>query len=122
MPISNPPPVGARLTVAETEVFNGTAPTTWTDLDLSSVVGPNPALVILKTLIEGNDATYAFRKDGDTDEQYDGGAVLHGAGMIFGDTLKYQIAIVVTNALGIIEWKASSPFGSQTVDIIGFIK
>lgn len=118
-------PVGAQLTVAETEVFSGTSPNTWTDLDLSGTIGANAALVLLKfstTYLGG--ITVAFRKNGDTDEFYKasppGGA---GASLIYqGATVIHRVIIVATDTAGKIEWKASGEETGCTIDIIAYIK
>ena len=62
---------GATLVVSETEVFNGTSPTVWTDLDLSGTIGANVAIVLLK-FSSGANAWIAVRKNGDTDQFYYG--------------------------------------------------
>lgn len=112
---------GALLTVAETEVFTGTSPTTWTDLDLSGTIGANVALVVLKHFSAGGNVI-AFRKNGDTDEHYDASAVdAKGCALVTGGGV-YLIFLVMADSGGIIEWKTSAATESTTVDVIGFIK
>lgn len=113
----------AVLTVAETEVFDGTSPTSWTDLDLSSVVGANVALVMLKVLSTGEGEVKAFRKNGDTDESYSGGGsdyVSWGVSTVDTKTI-YTNVIVVTDAAGKIEWRTQTA-ETLTLDVIAFIK
>jgi len=109
--------VGATLTVAETEVFDGNSPDAWTDLDLSAVVGANPALVLLK--IYADNRTFAVRKNGDTDEFYVAAPDGASAG-VQGGTI-HMALLVATDAAGIIEWICSGAVAT-TVDIIAYIK
>ncbi len=115
----------ATLTVAETEVFSGITPTTWTDLDLSGTVGSNVALVLLK--IGGGSFSgvgVAFRKNGDTDEFFAATSVTGvGAALIEGLTnvISY-VFVVAADATGKVEWKTGAALDSRTVDIIAYIK
>ena len=111
----------AALTVAETEVFNGKAPTSWTDLDLSGTVGLQATLVLVKVLAPTYVTRYAFRRNGDTDELY-GNGFETGAHYVHGDPNVFGIAIVLTDTSGVIEWKSSSANYDMTVDVIGYIK
>jgi len=88
------------------QVFDGNAPTDWTDLDLSSVVGARRALVFLK--VKNNSTTdarnYAFRPNGDSDDYY-AAADFHSCSacrVTHGDC---GTALVITDTSGIIEWK-----------------
>jgi len=116
--VANPSP----LTVAETEVFNGTAPTSWTDLDLSAVVGANYAIVLLKVKACGSGEGVAFRKNGDTDEFW------HTSGS--GGTLLVSTAaedvyhglFVPTDNAGKIEWKAQTAVAGHIIAVIAYIK
>lgn len=101
---------GATLTVAETEVFSGTSPTSWTDLNLSGVVGANAALVILKEFGSGYGQPCGFRRNGDTDDAS------------LGQALNWKVHIVPTDANGIVEWKTGSAVAGWTVDVIAYIK
>lgn len=109
---------GASLTVAEVEVFNGTSPTSWTDLDLSAVVGSNPAMVLLKTF-KNTQKSVAFRKNGDADEYYSPGnfsvACLDPVGDVFG------VMLVTTDNNGVVEWITETA-STYTVDVMAYIK
>ena len=111
---------GATLTVSETEVFNATSPTTWTDLDLSGTIGSNIALVLMKVVV-GNAADVAFRKDGDTDEFYANSASAGGVALIASQGSTHAAILVATSSTGKIEWKTEFARAS-TVDIIAYIK
>lgn len=118
--ISNPPSA-AELTVAETTVFTGTSPGSWTDLDLSAVVGAKSALVILKvTRATTQLYTVCFRKNGETDEFYENNT----AGLLLvtsGTPDVWVVAAVFTDAAGKIEWRGTSPVADVTIDVMGFI-
>lgn len=113
---------GATLTISETEVFSGTAPTSWTDLDLSGVVGSQKALVLLKILLPTSTRAVAVRANGDTDEFFSSNAFGQGAALFMSRPSEHFVVIVTTDANGVIEWRAETATGSTTVDIIAFIK
>lgn len=120
MPISNPT-AGAILTVVETEVYNAAAPTTWTDLDLSSIIGHQATLVILKfSETEAADAM-AIRKKGDTDEVFTGVTCGGIAALSGGTAGNFLILLIVTDDNGVIEWR-NEHNGVKTVDIVAYIK
>lgn len=119
--VYNPPAPGASLTVAETEVFNGTSPAAWADLDLSGTVGANPALVVLKAYPPGSLSKYiAVRKKGDTDEFYAGS---DAAGCAWIDTSAqiHFVLVVATDGNGFIQWKTGGA-ETWTIDVIGYVK
>jgi len=114
---ANPSP----LTVAETEVYNAAAPTAWTDLNLSGVVGSNVALVILKVDI-ANGISAAFRKNGDASEYFSTDtADARGCALVKGLSPVCLVVIVPTDAAGIIEWMAAA-VNNVTIDIVAYIK
>ncbi len=118
---SNPPQAHTHLTVSETEVFNGTSPTSWTDLDLSGTIGSQVTLVLLK--INSSGTLYvAVRKNSDTDDFYTqtSARVSGAAGSIVSP--EHDALLVATDASGKIEWKASNATAGTTVDIIAYIK
>jgi len=114
---------GATLTVAETEVFNGTSPTSWTDLDLSGTIGSNAALVLLKFAGGIDDEGFAVRKNGDTDEFYIAAALeAHGVALAqFGNVACHIVLLAATDTVGKIEWITEAA-KTYTVDIIAYIK
>lgn len=111
------------LTVAETEVFNSTSPTSWTDLDLSGTVGANAALVLLKIQDAAASNDFAVRKNGDGDEFEHANAV--GArGCAYAEDLTntgFVVLLVATDTAGKIEW-ISADARTVTIDIIAYIK
>jgi hypothetical protein len=113
---------GASLTVSETEVFSGTSPTSWTDLDLSGTIGSNAALVLLKFCYpDAGNYTFAVRKNGDTDEFY---TVYANAARGVALAESYQgiffALLVATDSSGVIEWKTESA-KTFTIDVIAYI-
>lgn len=99
--------VGATITFPNSTVFNNTAPTTMTDLDLSSVVGANSAMVYLK--VQNNQGSgshsYNFRTKGDETVSVD--TVYAIGGVTSCDpTSDNSIAYVwvLTNTSGVIQW------------------
>ncbi len=112
---------GASLTVAETEVFNDTSPTSWTDLNLSATIGAQASLVLLKVFSTGV-GLYAFRKNGDTDNFYANTSTPAGCAMVdIPPVEKHMVIIVATDAAGVIEWIAENA-QTTTLDIIAYIK
>jgi hypothetical protein len=92
-----------------TIVYNTNAPSSWTDLDLSSVVGSNSALVVMRiTNNHGSqDEAYAFRTNGDSTTQRDGAGAQNPINPGYSATL-----IAVTDSAGIVEWDTT--FGYNT--------
>jgi len=118
--ISNPGP-GFILVVAETPVFNGNSPgvVAWTDLDLSAVVGAQPALVLIK--IAGSVSDYHVRKNGDADDFTGAIASAWGCASSRGDAVQHTVLLVATDDAGVIEWKASIINTPVQIDIIGYV-
>lgn len=107
------------LTIAETQVFSGTSPTTWTDLDLSAVVGSNAALVFLKVYCGTPSRYTAFRKNGDTDDySHHQESAAHFASISSG----FGIVVVPTDTDGVIEWEMDTATASVTIDVVAYLK
>lgn len=121
MPLNNPA-TAAELTVAETQVYDGNSPTTWTDLDLSSVIGSKLSLVLLKVFF-GTPAACAFRKNGDTDQQYNAteADAASGCGLIDGSDSCHKVIAALTDAAGIVEWISEAARANTTVDVIAYV-
>lgn len=119
--LSNPIDPGAKLVVAETEVFAvAAAPTSFTDLDLSAVVGAKFALVLLKINRDGaTGRDYGFRRNGET--EFDAVSYIMGAfACNSGGTYKFGMVLVYTDAAGIVEWMSDST-DAVTVDVIAYV-
>jgi len=113
--------VPTTLTVAETEVFTGTSPASYTDLDLSSVVGAKSSLVLLKITVGFDSAVCGVRKNGDTDDQFLQSTVGFACGQFTTFTNKFAILCVITDASGIIEWRTDAARTNCTIDVIAYI-
>jgi len=122
-PILNNPtlvsPAGC-FTYSGAQIFYGNAPTSWTDRDLSSIVGSRRAMVFLKVKNRaGFTRDYRFRQNGDTDEYS------HDAGYPHCSTCRLApneagTVWVVTDTSGVIEWCASNP-DPVTVWVLAYI-
>ena len=121
--VQDPATAFGKLTVAETVVFNSTSPTSWTDLNLSAVVGANLALVVLKfTPGAGGDKKVAVRKNGDTDNYYGADTTLaQGCSLAYPGGTFTIVLLVPTDSSGIIEWITGSA-STVILSIIAFIK
>jgi len=68
--------VSGRFSYSGALVFSGNCPSTWTDRDLSSVVGARRALVFLRVRNNaGFDKKYRFRPNGETCEYSSAGVI-----------------------------------------------
>lgn len=113
------------LTTTQTEVYSGDTPSSsaWTDLDLSSTIGANKALVLLKfcETEAGTNYRFAVRANGDGDALYQSGS--NGANIAdCGTTNYFSTAICATDTSGVIEWYASDTSKACTIDLIAYIK
>lgn len=108
------------LTVSTTQVFNGTSPTSWTTLNLSSAVGTNFASTTLKiTNLSGSSGILAlFRQNGDTDDYIVGNDTDNMTSLSSNGVGQ---AIIYTDSNGIIEWKASGAVPVK-IEVVAFIK
>ena len=65
---------GINALFTDTEVFSGAMPSSWTDLDLSSVVGQKQSLVILRYKYNFSDSTYSYVAVRTNDSNFDSGS------------------------------------------------
>lgn len=109
------------------QVFSGNGPTSWSDLDLSSYVGLNRALVMLRVKCSpsGTIGEVAFRINGDTDDLGYIGNNWYGGGASAATLQSGRIAylIIETDVNGIVEWYVG---GAETtvcyVWLVGYVK
>ncbi len=109
------------MTLDGTKVFDGTAPTSWTDLDLSSVVGANVALVILNVYNAISVAAAAVRTKGDGKEYYTTGTSQGCAQGDLGSGVNC-VFIVITDANGVIQWINESASANAKVFMMAYLK
>lgn len=102
-------------------VYSGSAPTSYTDLNLSNYVGSHYALIMLKiTSSSGGDMGVAIRPNGDSSDYY---RVTDPEGTSMGviNTGVANMLMTETGSDGIIEWKASAA-NTVTIVLMGFIR
>jgi len=111
-----------RFSPSGSTVYNGAAPTSWTDLNLSAYVGSRWALVLLQ--IEnngGSDTNYRFRMNGSSSEQYPNA---NDVGGVFGckcdTTQEHNYVWCMTDSSGKIEWDADVA-SSTVVTLLAYI-
>jgi len=103
-------------------VRNGPSPTSWSDLNLSSYVGSNKALVLLAIATNSNYG-YGYmvmQKSGDetlVNSSYWGNA----CGGFTAAAGKYIYVVGVTNDNGVISWKSTNNANS-TIKLLAYVK
>lgn len=119
---------GARLFVnpsttttkfSTTQVFSGSAPNnTFTDLDLSSVVGAKQRVVILKvTCSTAGGQIYTFKRNGDAGTYpYTSAGSFNqtNAGLQNGES---AYVMVTTDTAGVVEWTAYAATPTTTINV-----
>lgn len=121
MGVDNGGATGLSLTIADTQVYNANPPNTWTDMDLSTVMGAKSSLVALKLITDNiGGQIFAFRKNGDTDEFY-GSAFVGGCQQVDVNSAHHQVIIVATDGAGIIEWRCEGVAIVATVDVMWYM-
>ena len=111
------------LNVSGATTYTGDSPEVWTDLDLSSIVGANSALVILQISASGDMNAVAIRMNGDEGDYYCSAGDSNAYGVALGhhDTTAILVLICVTDTAGIIEWITESS-STATIKVIAYIK
>ena len=104
--------------------YNTTTPLTWTDLDLSGVVGSNSAWVILSIHANSDINAVAVRKNGDTTEYYNAAADASAQGMALAHHASTNAVVLssLTDNAGVIEWISETAVANATVTVISYIK
>ncbi len=114
------------LTVGDGQVFDSTdtTQTTWTTLDLSSVVGANHAFVILRinNVSLGTSPTLAFRQKGDT-KDYEVNLTQPSTNTTFirDDTGASSQVVIYTDSNGQIEMKVDRIISGMSIDVVLYI-
>jgi len=110
-----------RFSYSGAQVFSGNCPSSWTDLDLSSIVGARRALVFLKVKANAGITSkkYRFRTNGDTDQySYDTNRPHCSACVV--SIGECGTVWVMTDANGIIEWMSGESHDT-TLWILAYI-
>jgi hypothetical protein len=107
-----------QTSFSTTEVFNGTSPTSFTDLDLSSVIGATQKVVLLKFITSGGNVVVGVKTNGDADT-YGTNSGFGGISSMLITTSEAATTIVKTDTSGVIEWKAGSG-QAFTVDVLAY--
>jgi len=105
---------GAKF--SDTDIYESlTEPSTWTDLDLSSVVGVKQKMVMLKVSNQAIDITsvYAFRPKSDTGEYYNSAGANNLTNIAL-TTNTSATTIVKTDTNGVIQWKSNDLLSAIT--------
>jgi len=118
MNVSNPGSVRSMV-YNEVNVYNAAGVATWSDLDLSAVVGAKLTLVTLKAMSPSN--TIAFRTKGDTDEHYQLLSAA-GKGTCLSDLTNniWTELTLWTDSSGVVQVRMEDT-DNYTIDVIGYI-
>ena len=107
-----------------TQVFSGSLPTSYTDLDLSGTVGSNRALLFMKVTPDDNSVEGAFRVNGETaDYGFTGGVPVTTSAFATGAGGAGNISYVtiMTDSSGVVEWVSNKAGnGASTVDLLTY--
>ena len=106
-----------------TGTFNGT--TSFQDLDLSSIVGVNRALVVMEVYDSSSGGTsLLFKQKGSSIEPFnsDSNAGYGASGLVTSTLNKGGSIVVVTDSAGVIEYKASSAQSGMNYNILCYQK
>lgn len=116
MPVNNPSPTNVLDVYNSNALNSAVTATTWTDLDLSSIIGASARVVCLKVGNNNIGSEIAFRTNGDTDDMYSAGGA---SGVMHVDVpnTDYLGVILVTDSNGIIEYYADAA-DTYEIDVI----
>lgn len=103
---------------AGAQVFDGTAPTVWTDADLSGVVGAQRSLVLvmIRNLYGSGSNSFAVRENARGDEVWTGGGGGYGVSQVLISGVagtRDAFLLVTTDAAGIVEWHCDAAIAAQ---------
>lgn len=104
------------------QIFSGASPGSYTDLDLSSVVGSTRRVVLLKVVCGTTQSEFHFRRNGESGE-HPSDSNDHGSGSAKTEKLssgEIGYVVVPTDNAGIIEWASiqdGTPVASSTTTV-----
>ena len=100
---------GINALFTDTEVFSGAMPSSWTDLDLSSVVGQKQSLVMLRYKYNFSDSTYSYVAVRTNDSNFDSGSNTSINSILLNSTDNpSSFMLLQTDSGGIIEQRETS--------------
>jgi hypothetical protein len=115
--------VGTGLVYSGATAFSGAQPTTFTDLNLSSIVGTNRAWVTLKITGDANSNIF-FRTKGETLDAYAGlgSAASFGSGTS-GTSMNNSVAYLslLTDTSGIVQWRSNITSTTTVVTVLTYM-
>lgn len=112
-------PLGFRR--LDVEVFNASAPISWSTLPLAAHIGPGAAAVFLR-VVSSADPYIAFRPGGQSLSWiYLGSLWPFGSAMTTGGMGNASMIVVTTDDNGDVEWRAGSAFTVE-VRLLGFVR
>lgn len=98
-----------------TQVFSGTASTSYTDLDLSAVVGARQRMVMLRAVSNNTDGIMFQRKG--TSYTYSSSSITYGVSGGGSASNVSMNFIVATDANGVVQWRTNSGTNTVTINV-----
>ena len=99
-------------------IHSGAAPTSFTDVDLSGIIGAKRAFVFLRVFCDTNDTAIYLRPNGETVPI--GATIIEECGTtalsLDENTIGY--VCVITDAAGVIEWRSSRSGSAMSLTLL----
>ena len=112
---------GINALFTDTEVFNGAMPSSWTDLDLSSVVSQKQSLVMLRYKYNFSDSTYSYVAVRTNDSNFDSGSSTSINSILLNSTDNpSSFMLLQTDSGGMIEQRETSTNNANVTASIVF--
>ena len=112
---------GINALFTDTEVFNGAMPSSWTDLDLSSVVSQKQSLVMLRYKYNFSDSTYSYVAVRTNDSNFDSGSNTSINSILLNSTDNpSSFMLLQTDSGGMIEQRETSTNNANVTASIVF--
>lgn len=101
------PSASPKAKFPASSAFSGTSPTSFTDLDLSSIVGTASRVVLLKVTNGTTQVAFHFRKNGEAGSPPVGATGSHASRTSEITSGQIAYVITVTDSSGIVEWMST---------------
>lgn len=101
------PSASPKAKFPASSAFSGTSPTSFTDLDLSSIVGTASRVVLLKVTNGTTTVAFHFRKNGEAGSPPVGATGSHASRTSEITSGQIAYVITVTDSAGIVEWMST---------------